>query len=304
VAEAVPDREIARLVRPFKHFASQLSREAGLAADEENSSMAFLLIHRLIMRLNELHPGAERWLRANLGRTYMRSWQASVRALKGRPVLRRLNPKIRAEAFRTIAFNATASIGDAASSIRRRLNSLRSAIRAAEFGNLVAGGISYAEITRLPFVSGKRIDHLAEIVGIAALARIYSLAAVHVAFERGSGKRGEPVGGLVRVSPNPSLHFDACELYRGRAFALTAEAAEAHGVPLLSRLPGGFVPLHAHCRHVLTAAAFPTPADREPLPAYALDHTWEEVEREWRRRNPRGKRKKAAAGSRAAAARA
>ncbi len=54
---------------------------------------------------------------------------------------------------------------------------------------------------------------------------------------------------VVRISPNPPLTPDACAFYAGRVFALTEEAAERTGYPLLNRLPNGGPPFHPNCTH-------------------------------------------------------
>lgn len=53
---------------------------------------------------------------------------------------------------------------------------------------------------------------------------------------------------LVRISNNPSMHGDWCELYRGRVYSISGN----HPVfPPLASLPNGGAPFHPHCRHVI-----------------------------------------------------
>ena len=55
---------------------------------------------------------------------------------------------------------------------------------------------------------------------------------------------------LVEVVENPGT-IDFCLELEGKVFALTDEAAQKTGVPLLADCPGGGVPAHPNCRHFL-----------------------------------------------------
>ena len=53
---------------------------------------------------------------------------------------------------------------------------------------------------------------------------------------------------LVQISPNPSMHGDWCDAYRGKVFSISGTTP---GFVPLSNTPNGGAPFHPWCRHTL-----------------------------------------------------
>jgi hypothetical protein len=104
----------------------------------------------------------------------------------------------------------------------------------------------FANLANLPYVefpSGRtmRLDRYAELVARTKSRQAATLAQRYTLLESGRD--------LVLFSNNRSLVNDACNLYIGRAFALTEEASKLWGVARVEELPNGGTPLHPNCRH-------------------------------------------------------
>lgn len=127
-----------------------------------------------------------------------------------------------------------------------------------------------------------RVDKYAELLARTKTAQATNLARRNKALEHGIE--------LVQISKNRPLQNDACFLYLGKVFALTPSAKAEFGVPLVSELPNGGAPFHPHCTHqeLQFVVEFEDRRERElsmsPPPAWALNRTWTEVQREFERR--------------------
>ena len=95
---------------------------------------------------------------------------------------------------------------------------------------------------------------------------------------------------LVQVSPHRSAQNDACDLYVGRVFAITEAAAREWNVRRVHELPNGGYPFHPNCTHpeVPYFPAFKVgeqiSRDTSSPPEWALNTSWDAVNREYRRR--------------------
>jgi minor capsid protein 2 len=140
----------------------------------------------------------------------------------------------------------------------------------------------FANLANLPFVAAgagrvMRLDRYAELVIGVKAKQATTMAQRNALMEHCQG--------LVTISRNQSQDNDACDLYVGRAFALTAEAAEEWDVPHVDQLPGGGAPFHPNCTHV-EVPFFPetmkeSVVDRATTwpPSWALGTTWAEVQK-------------------------
>lgn len=142
-------------------------------------------------------------------------------------------------------------------------------------------------LANLPYVttpSGRnlRLDRYAEMVIRTKASQAITLAQRNALVEHGQG--------LVSISRNRAKDDDACNLYVGRAFALTTEAAEEWNVPHVDQLPSGGVPFHPHCTHVevpffpeILKQSIVERATTKP-PSWALGRPWKEVQKTYEKR--------------------
>lgn len=100
---------------------------------------------------------------------------------------------------------------------------------------------------------------------------------------------------VVQFSLNWALDDDACNLYLGKIFALTAESAKRMGIASIEQIPSGGPPLHPNCTHG-TIPYFPEDASdeelaivSEPPPKWALGRPWKEVQKEYEKRGGKSK---------------
>lgn len=127
-----------------------------------------------------------------------------------------------------------------------------------------------------------RVDKYAEMLARTKTGQASNLARRNRAMEHNVH--------LVQISKNKPLQDDACFLYIGKVFALTAEAKQEYGVPMVNELPNGGAPFHPNCTHqeLLWVPEFRTKVEARlamvPPPAWALNRPWAEVEREYRKR--------------------
>lgn len=145
----------------------------------------------------------------------------------------------------------------------------------------------FVTLADMPFVrtpSGRRLrlDRYAELVARTKTAQATGLATRNGILEVG--------GELVQISRNMSKDDDACNLYIGRVFALTADAAKEHGVPMVDELPGGGAPFHPNCTHLEIPFVMDL-LDEDvierglsPPPDWALNVQWSEVQKLYKQR--------------------
>jgi len=131
-----------------------------------------------------------------------------------------------------------------------------------------------------------RIDRYAEL-----LARTKSNQAANLARRNTSLEHNIP---LVQISKNKPLQDDACFLYIGKVFALTASGKREFGVPMVNELPNGGAPFHPNCTHTenVFVPEYHTVEELrlalQPPPEWALNKTWGQVQKEYSRRVKKG----------------
>lgn len=127
-----------------------------------------------------------------------------------------------------------------------------------------------------------RVDHYAEMLARTKTAQAANLARRNRALEHNVQ--------LIQISKNKPLQDDACFLYIGKVFALTQSAKTEYGVPHVSELPNGGAPFHPNCTHseLPFISEYRDPKEIElalqPPPAWALNKTWPQVQKEYKRR--------------------
>jgi hypothetical protein len=92
---------------------------------------------------------------------------------------------------------------------------------------------------------------------------------------------------LIRVSNNVASSGSACNLFVGRVFALTSEAASLWGIPHVNDLPNAGIPLHPNCNHS-EFVFFPELMDVRAAdrvftlpPEWALKSSWAAVQKRY-----------------------
>ena len=145
----------------------------------------------------------------------------------------------------------------------------------------------FHQLNKVPFVefpSGRtmRLDKYVEMLARTKIAQAQTLAKRNAVLQSGRD--------LVRVNVRPSDVGDACDLFIGRVYALTQEAAKREGVPHVDSLPNGGPPFHPNCKHLLEAF-FPEVATAEDktvgyskTPRWGLNKSYAELERDLKRR--------------------
>jgi hypothetical protein len=88
-----------------------------------------------------------------------------------------------------------------------------------------------------------RLNRYAETLANTTLYQAANAGAVERAMDNGTE--------LVFVDVHPAV-IDFCLELQGKVFALTQEAADEWGVPLLSSCPNGGAPFHPNCRHTIS----------------------------------------------------
>ncbi|UCG53551.1 MAG: hypothetical protein JSW58_08335 [Candidatus Latescibacterota bacterium] len=142
--------------------------------------------------------------------------------------------------------------------------------------------VKYRDANALTGVRNVRIDKYAEM-----LARTKGGQATNLARRNRALLHGVK---LMQFSKNKPLQDDACFVYIGRAFALTPEAKEEYGVPLLAELPNGGCPVHPNCTHNEIPFNLEWKRPEEialafiPPPAWALNTTFSRVQKEYKKR--------------------
>lgn len=160
-------------------------------------------------------------------------------------------------------------------------------------GNPLSGGNLVINVNELPFVKipdtrarigyrKLRIDKYMDTLARTKMSQATEMAR-RVAMLRNSID-------VVQFSLNWALDDDACNVYLGKAFALTAAAEKRLGIPSVDRLPSGGPPLHPNCTHG-TIPLFPEDMTDEdlalimdPPPKWSLSRPWAEVQKEYERR--------------------
>lgn len=140
--------------------------------------------------------------------------------------------------------------------------------------------IANLPMVRIPTKAGARylrIDKYAEVVARTKTIQATSLARRASVLEAGHE--------LIAVSNNLSIIDDACNVYIGRAFALTAGAKVRYGVPHVDELPNGGCPFHPNCTHS-EFGFYPELEEGERLdaaltrpPDWALNQPWPDVQK-------------------------
>lgn len=108
------------------------------------------------------------------------------------------------------------------------------------------GNLANLPFVEIPTKDGSRylrVDRYAELVARTKTSQATNLARQNAIMESGAD--------LVRISNNLSKTDDACNMYIGRAFALTAAAEKEFGVPHIDQTPNGGPPFHPNCTHSL-----------------------------------------------------
>jgi hypothetical protein len=135
---------------------------------------------------------------------------------------------------------------------------------------------------RIPTINGERfmrLDKYAELVARTKVSQAKAIAQRNALLEHGQC--------YVQVSRNLSSDVDACDLYVGRVFALTTDAAEELNVPHVEELPNGGTPFHPNCKHE-ELPFFPEAVSKQvlkrattPPPTWALGRSWHDVQKEY-----------------------
>ncbi len=119
------------------------------------------------------------------------------------------------------------------------------------------------------------------------MARTKAGQAANLARRNKSLQHNQP---LIQISPNRPLDNDACSLFIGKAFALTQDAKDEWGVPLVSELPNGGAPFHPNCTHqeLLFVPEFRNQSEVDlaivPPPSWALNRPYGVVQKEYQQR--------------------
>lgn len=152
-------------------------------------------------------------------------------------------------------------------------------------GNHIFANMANTPFVKIPTSQGDRhlrLDDYAEMVARTKSRQAASLATRNAGLQNGRD--------LVQISPNRALEDDACDLYITRVFALTPDAAAQWGVPRVEELPNGGTPFHPNCTHneLVYFPEFKTDLqmqrDMSRPPDWALNRTWNEVNKEYKRR--------------------
>jgi len=127
-----------------------------------------------------------------------------------------------------------------------------------------------------------RLDRYAEMVTRTKTRQAVTIARRNTLHETGHQ--------LIKVNDRASTSDDACNLYRGKVFGLTKEAADIYGVPSVLELPNGGVPFHPGCKHfeIPFLEAYASPAEKKtamiPPPRWALNQPFGAVDKIYRKR--------------------
>jgi len=274
------DPRLDEIVDLYSVMAARLSDGFEDMVDEEDPSKKFLLYTAVLALLLLLFQRSEEWAQTNVA-LYLR--QADERATRSLSAIRPgtvFDPGLNRTAFRTITKDTVGHFFKARNLLEQYLGRVFRSLGLEQdfafFANQIRSGDPTATPDQLNrklkkklvrdfraapvTVIGKNgkpfsypLPYYAAMVAHNAKFQVQSLTAINRALEVGHD--------LVQISPQPSLHGDWCDAYRGKVFSISGATP---GFATLDQLPNNGAPFHPWCRHTMQIYD-PTGKGREEL---------------------------------------
>ena len=264
---SLADQRLQELVDLYSTTAEKLANGFEDMVDEDNPSNRFLEYTALLALLLLLFQRSERWVQTNITFYLTQADDSAIRSLSAIRPGAVFDPGLNTSTFRAITSDATGHFFKARNLLEQYLGRVfRTLDLEQEFALLAAqirAGDPSADLEQLNrklrkqlvrdfrkapvAVIGKGgkstsfpLDYYAAMVAHNAKFQAQSLTMINRALEVGHD--------LVQISPQPSLHGDWCDAYRGKVFSITGRTA---GYAALSELPNDGAPFHPWCRHTM-----------------------------------------------------
>ncbi len=261
------DERLQEVVDLYSVMAPRLEDAFEDMLDEDDPNKKFLAYTAILALLLLLFQRSEAWVQTNVT-FYLR--QADASAIRSLSAIRPgtvFDPGLNTSTFRTITRDATGHFFKARNLLEQYLGRVYRALdleqEFAVIANQIRAGDPTADLEQLNrkvrkqlvrdfrkapvTVIGKGgkifrypLDYYAAMVAHNAKFQAQSLTVINRALEVGHD--------LVQISPQPSLHGDWCDAYRGRVFSISGATP---GFATLDQLPNSGAPFHPWCRHTM-----------------------------------------------------
>jgi hypothetical protein len=282
-------RNVPQLYRAAQSDTVRRLRRFGLLRRDVQATAAAALINRAAIEALIADP--ERGVTSIL-RNATNEVRSRIKTIRDQAKVLRQHQKLINETIARVGVLEGRSINDVRDEIVRELSGLKRANelvwrpRLNGTGNTILRNMAELPYVKFPRTDGGvknvRIDDYAEMVTRTKSRQAQTLGRRNKLLQHGQG--------LIRVTTNKPLEDDACSMYIGRAFALSESAKNEWGVPHVNELPAGGAPFHPNCTHN-EIGFFPEVTAPDVLelalvspPSWALNKTWNEVDREFKLR--------------------
>lgn len=261
------DQRLQDLVNVYSDAADRLAAGFEDMVDEDNPSKRFLEYTALLALLLALFQKSEEWVQESVS-FYLRQADASaVGSLSAIAPGTVFDPGLNVSTFRRINSDAVGHFFKARNILEQNLGRIYRSLGLEQEFALLATQLRAGDPTASPeqldrklrkavvrdfratpiSVVGKNgkvlkypLQYYAAMVAHNAKFQAQSLTVVNRALEVGHD--------LIQISPQPSLHGDWCDAYRGRVFSITGSTP---GFATLDQLPNNGAPFHPWCRHTM-----------------------------------------------------